>query len=125
MVEVDEARFEELVSEGIDAISKDHFEHLDNLAFTIADLPTPYQLRKAGMRHGWLLLGLYEGIPKTVRGNNYSGVLPDKITIFRRPLMAISRDEDDLRERVKSTVWHEVAHHFGLNHHDISQREGA
>lgn len=125
MLEISDERFEELVSEGINAINEEHFEHLDNLAFTIADVPTPEQRYKAGIRHGWLLLGLYEGIPKTARGNNYSGVVPDKITIFKLPLLAISRDEEDLRARVKNTVWHEVAHHFGLNHHDIAQREGA
>ena len=123
MLEISDERFGELVSEAIDAIGKEHAPHMDNVAFTIADVPTRDQALKAGMRHGWLLLGLYEGIPKTKRGNNYTGVLPDKITIFKLPLLAISRDEEDLRKRVKNTVWHEVAHHFGLNHHDISQRE--
>lgn len=124
MLDISDQRFRELVTEGIDAISQEHAVHIDNLAFTIADLPTYEQQQKAGIRHGWLLLGLYEGIPKTKRGNNYSGVLPDKITIFKHPLLAISHDENDLLHRVKNTVWHEVAHHFGLNHHDIAQREG-
>ena len=125
MLEITNERFEELVSEGINSIDDEHFKHLDNVAFTIADLPTPYQKHKAGMKHGWLLLGLYEGIPKTSRGNNYTGVVPDKITIFKAPLLAVSRDEEDLKNRVKNTVWHEVAHHFGLNHHDISSLENA
>ena len=123
MLEISDERFGQLVSEAIDSIGQEHAPHMDNVAFTIADVPTQIQAQKAGMRHGWLLLGLYEGIPKTKRGNNYTGVLPDKITIFKLPLLSISRDEEDLRQRVKKTVWHEVAHHFGLNHHDIADRE--
>ena len=61
------------------------------------------------------LLGLYEGIPLTERGGWYSGVLPDRITLYRRPILALCRDEDDVREEVLVTVVHEVAHHFGID----------
>nr|MDT0667712.1 metallopeptidase family protein [Micromonospora sp. DSM 115978] len=61
------------------------------------------------------LLGLYEGVPLTERGEWYSGVLPDRITIFREPICAISASEADVVEQVRVTVIHEVAHHFGID----------
>jgi predicted Zn-dependent protease with MMP-like domain len=82
-----------------------------------------WQRMKIRLRPHALLFGLYEGIPKTRRGNNYSLVLPDKITIFKRPLEAVARDEAHLVELVKNTVWHEVAHHFGLSDEEIHRRE--
>ena len=66
--------------------------------------------------HGQPLLGLYQGIPLTRRTSGYSGVLPDKITIFRGPLERLSRGDDEkLRREVRHVVIHEVAHHFGIS----------
>lgn len=114
--------FEKLVADGLDAIPKEFIDKIKNVAVTIADFPTQKQLEKVKARPGSTLFGLYEGIPQTERGN-YSGVLPDKITIFKVPLVCMSEDEDDLRERVKHTVWHEIAHHFGLDHDRIHKLE--
>jgi predicted Zn-dependent protease with MMP-like domain len=61
------------------------------------------------------LLGLYEGIPLTERGETYAGALPDRILIFRAPILAICDTEDDVREEVHITVVHEIAHHFGID----------
>ena len=116
-------QFEELVNQGIDAIPEEFMKQLKNVAIVTSEFPTPHQLQKGGVRHGWLLFGLYEGIPRTKRGNNYSGVLPDKITIFKQPLLAVARDEEHLTEMVKNTVWHEIAHHFGLGHGRIRELE--
>jgi len=115
--------FEKLVADGMDAIPEDFIDKIKNVAIVIADFPTTAQLAKVKARPGSTLFGLYEGVPQTKRGGNYSGVLPDKITIFKIPLVCVSDDEDDLRERVKHTVWHEVAHHFGLDHDRIHQLE--
>lgn len=119
MVEVSQERFEQLVSQGIDAIPERFARELENVAIVIEDLPDEHQIQKIRLRHGWMLFGLYEGIPRTRRGSNYTLVLPDKITIFKKPLEAVSVDENDLKERVKNTVWHEVAHYFGLGHKQI------
>jgi predicted Zn-dependent protease with MMP-like domain len=73
--------------------------------------------------HGLTLYGLYEGIPLTQRTNNYSGVLPDKITIFRLPILAGASTRAEVVKQVKNTVWHEVAHHFGLAHDRIRELE--
>ncbi len=115
--------FEKLVAEGMDAIPQEFIDKVNNVAVVIADFPTESQLQKVKARPGTTLFGLYEGIPQTKRGGNYSGVLPDKITIFKIPLLCVADSEEDLRERVKNTVWHEIAHHFGLDHKRIHELE--
>ncbi len=115
--------FEQLVNEGIEAIPKKFLDKLDNVAITIEDFPTPMQLRKQGLPRGWTLFGLYEGIPQTRRGSSYAGVLPDKITIFRGPIMNAAANPDQVKEIVKNTVWHEIAHHFGMDEARVRQSE--
>jgi len=122
-VYMSDAEFEKLVAAGIDAIPEEFRSKMKNVAVTVADFPDENQLKKVKARPGTTLFGLYEGIPQTERGGNYSGVLPDKITIFKIPLLCVSEDEEDLKERVKHTVWHEVAHHFGLDHKMIGDIE--
>jgi predicted Zn-dependent protease with MMP-like domain len=105
-------RFEELVADALDTIPPDLATRMENVAVLVEDWPTPEQL--AG-REG-TLLGLYEGVQLTHRSPmNYSGVMPDRITIFRGPLSRRSRDEADLAHQIRVTVVHEIAHHFGID----------
>ena len=106
MLRVTPERFEELVVEALDGLPEWIRERLDNVDVLIAD-------RAPADQPG--LLGLYEGIPLTQRGYHYSGVLPDRITLFRENLMRISSSEEDLRRRVGHTVVHEIAHFFGIS----------
>jgi len=99
-------RFEELVAEALDGLPDWVQDRLDNVDVLIEDRPPP------GQRD---LLGLYEGIPLTERGSGYFGVMPDRITLFRRPLLAAAQDEEDLKDLVAETVVHEVAHFFGIS----------
>jgi len=117
-----EEKFEKLVKKGIKAIPKRFLEKLDNVDICIEEEPTPYQLRKLKTKKGFLIFGLYEGIPKTKR-QVYSQVLPDKITIFRKPIERIARSENQIKEIVKNTVWHEIAHHFGMNEKEVRTAE--
>jgi predicted Zn-dependent protease with MMP-like domain len=121
MVQVSDEDFMEMVEAAVARIPKRFADHLDNVSFMAAEAPTPEQLRKNRVRG--MLLGLYEGIPLPARNNGYNGVLPDIITVFKRPHEQLSRDRDDLREQVRHTVWHEVAHYFGLNHDRINALE--
>lgn len=98
---------------------------LDHVAILTADEPSPEQAMKLKLRGDQLLLGLYEGIPRTMRTGSESGILPDTITIFKHPLMTISRDEADLYKQIKQTVWHEIAHYFGISHDEMDQRQSA
>ncbi len=119
-------RFEQLVSEGIDTIPEKFLKRLDNVAIVIADAPTKAQLKENHVEAGSTLLGLYEGVSLTRRGDFYGTgeVLPDKITIFKNPILAhAGSDEKKLRELVRDTVWHEIAHYFGYDDHAIEERE--
>ena len=107
--------FEELVEKAVDSLPAEFAERLDNVAIVVGDAPTRAQLHKSNVPSGNILLGLYEGIPITGRGQNYDMVLPDKITIFQRPIEAICGTEDEIIAQVRHTVLHEIAHHFGIS----------
>ena len=124
MFELTDEQFDKLISEVMSELPQKYIEGLKNVAIVMADWPTNEQIRKLQQR-SHTLLGLYEGIPLTRRGNNYSGVLPDKITIFKAALVNISPDMESLRENTKRTLWHEIAHYYGLDHkriHDLENK---
>src|SRR3989338_3430001 len=99
MDEFDREQFEELVNAGIEAIPKKFLDLLDNVAVTIDQEPTTIQLAKFKLQHNSTLLGLYEGVPQNRRGANYTAVLPDKITIFRGPILRIAQDPEAIIHR--------------------------
>lgn len=116
--------FEEFVKDGVAAIPP-RFRHvISNVAFLVDNEPTKEQLRENGIPDGDTLLGLYEGIPHTARGALYGNLaLPDRIWIFKRPIEQIAKTRDEVRREVIDTVWHEVAHHFGLDEDAVERRE--
>ncbi len=103
VVEVDPDRFEAMVREALDGLPAELGELMSNVAVTVEHDEGP-----AG------LLGLYRGIPLTRRTASYAGVLPDRITIYRRSICAVCHSEQDVVEQVRRTVVHEVGHHFGI-----------
>ncbi|MHB1534044.1 MAG: metallopeptidase family protein [Acidimicrobiales bacterium] len=106
------ANFEELVADALDAIPEVLGRRMENVAVTVAPWPTEEQL--AG-RSG-TLLGLYQGVALTRRSPlSYGAVMPDRITIFEGPIRSLARDDEDLVRIVRTTVIHEVAHHFGIS----------
>lgn len=107
----------------MDELPQEYIVNLKNVAITIADEPTPEQREKQKLKDNQTLFGLYEGIPLTKRGAGYSFVLPDKITIFKYPIMHSSPDLVSLKAQVKRTLWHEIAHHYGLGHDRIRELE--
>lgn len=110
-------RFEQLVDEALSSIPDEFWEVVDNLAVTVAEWPSRTHLASTDTRTGFTLLGLYEGVPLTERSQYYGLVPPDKITIFRVPILQMCPpdDEDAVRQQVRRTVLHEVAHHFGIS----------
>jgi predicted Zn-dependent protease with MMP-like domain len=111
-VEVSEERFEAFVADALDSIPDEFADQMENIAVIVEEWPTGEQL--AGRRG--TLLGLYEGIDLPGRSPiGYTGVMPDRITIFRGPLCELARDEHDLAHQVRVTVLHEVGHYFGLD----------
>jgi predicted Zn-dependent protease with MMP-like domain len=88
---------------------------LDNVEVVVESHPSPAQLQNLGLGPRGTLFGLYEGVPLTRRTSGYNLVLPDKITIFRRPIEAYCRSDEQVRQVVRRTVLHELAHHFGIS----------
>lgn len=121
---ISDSQFEDMVRVAMDGIPERFASKMQNIGFVIEDDPTPEQRRQLRLHNGQTLYGLYQGIPLTQRGSNYSMVLPDKITIFKNPMLATSSDLQGLKAQVKNTVWHEVAHYFGLGHDRIHELEG-
>ena len=98
--------FEQVIQEALDSLPPDLRERISNVEIVVDDEPPP----------GQRLLGLYQGVPLTRRGSNYSGALPDKITIYRRPLERLyGHDPELLSRQIRHVVLHEIAHHFGIS----------
>jgi predicted Zn-dependent protease with MMP-like domain len=110
-----EKTFEALVVEALDKLPPDIQEKLENVEVVVEWRPSPALVRRLGLRPGDTLFGLYEGVPLTQRTSAYGLVLPDKITIFREPIEAYSRSDEQVRRRIRHTVLHELAHHFGIS----------
>ncbi len=106
MIDVPMPQFEAAVAIALDALPPELGELMQNCVVVVEDDVPPGSPR---------LLGLYEGIPLTERGDHYSAVLPDRITIYRRPILAMCRDVGEVAEEILVTVTHEVAHHFGID----------
>lgn len=123
MINMNEAEFEKIVSAAIDSIPEKYARAMSNVGFVIENDPSADQRQRLHLVDGMTLYGLYEGHPLTRRTNNYSGVLPDKITIFKNPILMTSNDLAAVERQVRKTVWHEVAHHFGLGHDRIHELE--
>jgi predicted Zn-dependent protease with MMP-like domain len=103
MIELSEARFEEMVADALDTLPPGLTRVMRNVVVVVEDGTDPH------------LLGLYQGIPLTERMSDYSAVLPDKITIFRNAICAICDTEQQVVDEVRTTVVHEVGHHFGID----------
>lgn len=123
MHNISDEDFARLISRAIDEMPEQYITHLDNVVITYDDDPNEHQTAKLRMRGDSLLLGLYEGIPLTKRGAGYNLVLPDKITLFKNPLRAVSHDEHSFYSQTKHTLWHEIAHFYGLDHDKIHEIE--
>lgn len=104
MIELGRERFEELVSDALDSLPLELASRIENVTVVVEDGAAESSL-----------LGLYEGIPLTNRTEGYSGVMPDRITIFRLPILAMCRTEAEVEEQVRRTVLHEVGHYFGIS----------
>lgn len=121
---MNQADFEQLVVEAIDGLPPIGKTKMENVAFVVESEVRPVKAHEIGLKRGNVLLGLYEGVNKLNRGVNYSGVLPDKITIFQNPIEKLSNgDLQKLKELVFEVVRHEVGHHLGFDEEGIRKYE--
>jgi len=123
---MDRNRFDSLVDEVVASLPEEFSSRLENVEVVVQDYPSSYQIARGRLARGHMLLGLYEGVPRTRRGRGYGMVLPDKITIFRKPIEARCRNEEDIAQEIRRVVLHEIAHHFGISDARLSEieREG-
>lgn len=110
------AAFERLVVEALDDLPPFFQDKMENIELLLQPWPTADDRRDAGLPPGHTLLGLYTGIPLTERTHGYNLVTPDVITLFQGPIeRAAGTDPEEIREQVRQTVIHEIAHHFGIS----------
>jgi predicted Zn-dependent protease with MMP-like domain len=117
-------KFEALVAKAIDNLPPEFQRKLENVDIVVEDWPTPRQLRQAKHSHPTQLLGLYQGVPQTRRGRGYGLVLPDKISIFQKPIEAQCHFGYEIEAKIEEVVRHEIAHHFGLDDKTLRKIEG-
>jgi len=112
-------QFEQLVNQAVKKMPFYFLDKMRNVAIVIREKPTSYQVEKTGYSSNCVLLGLYEGIPRTQR-RNYDKAIPDKITLFQKNIEKIGEDNPEkINQLVEETIWHEIGHHFGLNEEEI------
>jgi predicted Zn-dependent protease with MMP-like domain len=119
---VSNQQFEEIINAAMASLPGEHAAGIENIAILYQDEPTPEQRIQLQLRHDQTLLGLYEGVPLSKR-QGMVHVLPDKITVFKVPLERSSYSVADLQEKVRHTLWHEIAHYYGLGHDQIRELE--
>lgn len=122
-MEISDEQFDTIISEAMDELPQEYISRLNNVAIIYADDPTPEQRHELKLRCDQTLFGLYQGIPLTKRNAGYNMVLPDKITLFKNPILHFSQDLAAFKKQVKHTLWHEIAHYYGLDHDRIHQLE--
>jgi predicted Zn-dependent protease with MMP-like domain len=108
-------RFTQLVAEALESLPDSFAEKMENVEVVVEDWPDSGTLRLAGVRNAAGLLGFYHGIPLTQRTAGYNLVAPDKISIYRRPILLHCRTTAEVRETVQRVVRHEIAHYFGID----------
>jgi len=119
---MDREHFEELVVEAVEGLPEEFQERLENIVVMVEDWPSREQLAGVGLTHRGQLLGLYEGVPLTEAGRDYA-LLPDRITIFRRPIENMCRTDEEVRRSIAATVRHEIAHYFGISDSRLDEIE--
>ena len=111
---MDRQEFDAIVFKAIEALPSEFRSKMENVDVMVEDWPNPQQMRKLRLRNRAQLLGLYEGVPQTQRDSSYNLVLPDRITIFQKPIEMNCRSAKEIEDEIGRVVRHEIAHHFGI-----------
>ena len=122
MNQVSDEQFQELINQALEELPGEHVKNIQNVAILYEDVPTPTQREELRLHCNQTLLGLYEGVPLSQR-QGMTRLLPDKITLFKKPLEAQAETLEGLKESIKHTLWHEIAHYYGLDHRKIHELE--
>lgn len=115
--------FDELVERALRNIPARFRSRMNNVAVVVEDEPATSLLQARGVSPGGTLLGLYQGRPLTHRSVFEPFALPDRITVFQGPHERLARTREELEQLVEQTLWHEIAHHFGMNEREVRAAE--
>ena len=115
--------FEKVVVSALEGLPKSLKYRMENVDVVIENRVSPDLLSEIGLRSPSDLLGLYQGIPLDQRGFYYGNVLPDKITLFQDPIESICKTKEEVEEKVREVVIHEVGHYFGLDEERLEELE--
>ncbi len=116
---MDKIAFERLVNASLEDLPKKFLRKMENIIIVVEDVPSRDVLLRFGMKNPLHLLGLYHGVPLGKRGSRYGNVLPDKISIYRKPIEAICRTEEEILLKVREVVMHEIGHYFGMSEKEL------
>ena len=117
------ADFDQIVEQAFRRIPARFRRRMQNVAVVVEEEPSPLQLQRGSAPYASTLLGLYEGRPLAYRSVSEGFQLPDRITIFQGPHERMARNREDLERLVEQTLWHEIAHHFGMNEREVRAAE--
>lgn len=113
--------FRQLVAQAVASLPSRVIEHLSNVDIVVKAHPTSEELAMAGIDPSETLFGLYTGIPLTKRSSSYGMVLPDKITLYQRSIEEGCRTRQEIQAQIRTTLLHEIGHHFGLSEDELEQ----
>ena len=122
MIAISDDAFSALIDQMMGTLPEEHLRHLKNVAITYATIPSEEQRETLRLRQDQTLFGLYEGVPLSQR-QGMQRVVPDRITLFKDPLCQSVNTEDELKRAIRHTLWHEIAHYYGLDHTQIHDLE--
>ncbi len=114
-------QFNRLVAEAVERLPPRFGERMQNVEIVVEDAPTPEDLEGTGVPEGGSLYGLYVGVPLSQRGTWYGNVLPDRIVLFQRPIQAGCRTRWEIRRQIRTTLVHEIGHHFGMSEEELRE----
>jgi predicted Zn-dependent protease with MMP-like domain len=119
MIYVTEEEFQGFIDNSFESIPGVFKEKLENLVFIVEDYPSKHDLERLGLKHREQLLGLYSGTPYTYRNTSYMGTIPDRIILFQKNIESICSSVEELKNKVREVIIHEIAHYFGMSEKEI------
>jgi predicted Zn-dependent protease with MMP-like domain len=122
MVSVTDEQFQVLINESLEELPGEHVKNIKNVAILYEHEPTEEHIIENNLKPNETLLGLYQGVPLSER-QGMQPTFPDRITLFIGPLCRHASSLAELKENIKHTLWHEIAHYYGLDHDDIAAKE--
>ncbi len=120
---IEKNQFEELVIKAINELPDYFRKKMENITIHIEDIPDRDTLKHLGYQSPYSILGLYQGVPTTRRGIHYRNVMPDRIIIYRKPILRKNNNKKAIKNEIKRVVLHEIGHYFGLSEHELRSIE--